>query len=75
MCVRLRQRVLVLLLVIGIGLALPGCTSNQTTIAALIDWASTSAGGLAQIFVKAYLDAVNAAQNPDPTLPISQQQH
>ena len=68
MYARLPRRVFGTLLVIGMGLSQPGCTSNQTTIAALIDWASTTTGSLAQIFVKAYLDSVNAAQNADPTL-------
>lgn len=52
-----------------------GCTSNDTT-SSLVDLTASTAGGLVQIFVKAYLDHTLARNaEPDLSAPISEQQH
>lgn len=52
----------------------PGCANNDTT-SALADLAATTSGNVVEILVNGFLHDWLAHQQPDPSIPLAQQQH
>ncbi len=76
MSLPLRRKALIGLLGGFLMSAPNGCLDNDA-IASLVDLTSSTAGSVVQIFVQSGLGRIfiPGASDPDPSLPISEQQH
>lgn len=61
--------------IVGCAMATSGCIATNSAAGDLIDLTASTSGSLIEILVRTFLTGKQADADPDPSTPLSEQQH